>query len=231
MFVGTGHVRRLSVLGSAATVLCLAVSGCGSRESAASPVGGSVSSDSAALRDPTPEKATARGLVAAILTHVDVSDVVRVGVAKADTSRTLPPDMEHGPGYVSVDLKGGTSIGLLVTDYVTAPAPFTCAADLGYDKVQCQDSPFFRYIGKVDPGNEMTKGMPDYEGRTRDAERGEVLVQIRSTESQDSTVALIGDLLDDPNLGMRTTAALNARGAALEHVADMTITGTREETK
>lgn len=177
----------------------------------------SLPTDSAMFANAEPAKATARGLIAAVLRHLDAGEVLSVGVAEPDNRYTPPAGMEPAPGSASVTLKDGTTIFVSVSDLFPGRSPFSCSFDTGYDAIACEENPY-RFIGRLNTESEMTEGMPDYEVRTRGPRRGEVLVQIVTARPQVAVVGLAQRLLNDTNIGMRTTAGLNAQGAALKNV-------------
>lgn len=199
----------------ALSMLAFGVVGCGADTEQPGP---------SAQRDPaldnrTPEKATGPGLIASALTHIDSADVESLGWAKPNVQHAALLGVEPGPGFVSIDLTDGTSLMMSVGPFVEGEAPAACGGDSDYREIRCENEPY-RFIGRLDQ-DAATADLPDYEARTYDPTRGDVLIQMTSDRSEHAVVDLIQALLDDPNLGMETTAALNARGAALANIEEL----------
>jgi hypothetical protein len=202
---------RVLVLSGCLAVLTLLV-GCGTDRS---------------LSDPTAERATPRGLIAGILQHVRADELKSVAVEADQRAGKRVSYPYPAPGYVDVDLKDGTSIGVSVTAYTgdrTAPL-FRCTATDGYQRLECQDDPPL-FIGSQNVREVDGGKFPNFEGRTRNPDRGEVLVQVVTDRSAGDIVPIIRAILNDENIGLFTTKGLNARGANLHHVEKLTITAT-----
>jgi hypothetical protein len=134
-------------------------------------------------RERATETATARGLAAGLLEHLDNLEVTSVSGSGNDLSISVMVEMS-GPAVSFIHL------------YVQPPdfALTKCDADDGYDPVMCETDPDLTEVMRRKGPNEQ---MPLYEGRYFSGERGSILVQTWGRESPD-TVELILEVLKDP---------------------------------
>lgn len=147
------------------------------------------------------EAATARGLAASVLDHLDPDEVVDVEGA------------QHGR-HLSAFI--ATSDPAIQSIYVSVAEPAQgqdrCGGDWGFEQVSCTPGAnFSEVVARKGAGP-----MPVYLGRAQTAARGHVLVMIHG-EPSDAVLTLIDELVRDPLIGFRTSKALNLEG---ESIAD-----------
>lgn len=75
------------------------------------------------------------------------------------------------------------------------------------------NDPFF---GEVATRKNLSHSEPQAIGRYLNNERGSLLIQVRGTDAQGTSTALLEELLDDPSIGVRTPPSLNAAGKQIE---------------
>lgn len=152
------------------------------------------------------EDATARGLAAAVMAHVERSDVTSVSGSG-----------QGGRLLVSIGLHGPDASSVFVLVSKDAPGRSTCGADDGFVQVDCTPGPPF---SEVVEKKHLRPRTPVYLGRAAAAARGDVLVEIFGRPSK-TALALVRALVADPLVGMETSATFNDE--AIEDFTDLEI--------
>ncbi|RHW26024.1 hypothetical protein D0Z08_17020 [Nocardioides immobilis] len=158
---------------------------------------------------PGREDATARGLAAAMMAHVEQSDITSVS-GSGQGGRLLVSIGLHGPD--------ASSVFVLVSE--ESPGRSTCGGDDGFVQVDCTVGPRFSEVVEKKRVGPRT---PVYLGRAESAARGDVLVEIFGRPSR-AALALVRALVADPLVGLETSATFNDRGEEIEDFADLEIT-------
>lgn len=144
------------------------------------------------------EKATAGGLGAGLIAHLESREVTQVSGLEAD-----------GP-TVSVDVSDPSLRSVLVS-IDPADSRFAvreCGVDAGYERVSCTSA---SHLAEIVRRTNDDPELPALIGRYHGNRRGSVLVQVWGADSP-ANRRLVGDVLADPLLGIETSAALNATG-------------------
>lgn len=161
--------------------------------------------DSKRSDDSSGEPATARGLAAAVLAHLDDADQARVTGSDKD---------DRLVAIVSPTGDDVTSVFVSVTD--EGDGGRTCEPDDGFEIVDCDEGPPF---GAVMQKAHLEKRTPVYLGRAEDESRGAVLIEVFGKPSEEG-LQLVKDLVADPLVGLETSGALNAKGEKLDNFDD-----------